>query len=139
MKRYLYVRALGIWLLKTITDTIVAVAVIFIIAEHISPILFVIALNGFYLFISFLYAEWIFAKGRVHVRQMILLILVTFLLELTVSIPFFSWLIGYPMLDVQMLLQNAIYIIPHSIVMVAAWYVRKRYWAQQGLAEGLES
>jgi hypothetical protein len=138
MTKPIYTRALGISALKSVTYILLVLGGMLTIADDIPPVLFIVSLHVFYFFITYLYAEWIFHDPHVRARQLVNVILLTFLLELAVSSAFFRWL-GLATLDAEILLKSAVFLILHGSAMSAALYVRKRISAQRGLAEGLES
>lgn len=138
MAKSIYPRALGISLLKSIAYIIALSAGLIFVAESVSPILFIVVLHFFYFLITFLFAEWIFSDVTVRTKQLILIIIYTFLVETIISVAFFRFM-GLTMFNFEVFYKSLIFLALHGGAMFAALYVRKRIWAKEGLAEGLES
>jgi hypothetical protein len=138
MSKSIYRRAIGISLLKSISYIIGLAAGLLFIADRVPPLLFVVALYFFYVVITFLFGEWIFEDGSVGTKQLIMIILVTFLVEMVITISFFRYM-GIAALTFENISKSVVFLVLHGGALFAALYVRKRMLAKEGLAEGLES
>lgn len=134
----IYSRSIGISLLKSIAYMIALSAGMLFVAERISPVLFLVALYVLYFFLTFFFSEWIFEDVTVRTKQLVIIILVTFLLETILSVGFFRYM-GLTTFNFQVLYRSLIFLVLHAGGMVAALTVRRRAWAREGLSEGLES
>ncbi|MBD3251567.1 hypothetical protein GF380_03905 [Candidatus Uhrbacteria bacterium] len=133
-----YLRALAISALKSTTYMFALLFGIIFIAEHISPFLFLLTLYCFYFLITFLFAEWIFNDVHIRTKALVIIILISFIIETILLVAFFRRL-GMTTFNMTVIYRSFIFLAMHAGAMIAAKYVRKRFWATSGLAEGLES
>jgi hypothetical protein len=138
MAKSIYKRALGISFLKSLSYIIAVSAGLIFVAERVSPILFIVVLHFFYFLITFLFAEWIFEDVTVRTKQLVIIIIYTFVVETVLSVSFFRFM-GMTTFNFAVVYKSFIFLALHGGAMFAALYVRKRIWAKEGLAEGLES
>lgn len=137
MKKIL-LRALGIWTLKSVAYlAFLVVSIIVFLGSVSAPIL--VSINDAVLFLmAFLFSEWIFRRGIPKIRNLVVVILATFLWDAIVVYAFSLWILG-PYRYSATLFQNLILLLIHTAAMSLAYYSRKRFGAFSGLAEGLES
>lgn len=132
-----YLRALGITTVKNLLFIVMNVAVLMTIAARIpqailtTVFLFIFGLN------TFLFSEWIFAKGYLRLRTLLILIGGTFVWDFVIWVSFFSWLYRQNMLTHQTAFYVLIPLVIHVGAMWMAYVVKKREIAGGSATEGL--
>jgi hypothetical protein len=138
LMKHLLFRALGIWTLKTVVYAAFTLASILLLIESVPPAIMAAAYYFISFLLAFLFSEWVFLRGRMDVRRLIVIIVATFAWDTVLTLAFSAWLLGlyrYPAPWTQYLVFFAI----HAGAMSFAYYARKRFAAVAGLAEGLEA
>ncbi len=137
MKKILF-RALWIWTLKTVAYAAFFVASIVFFFNNISPVILAAIYDLMIFLLAFLFAEWIFRRVLPNIRQLIVLIIVTYFWDMILLMAFSIWLLG-PYRYSGTFMQGLLLFIIHSAAISLAYYARKRFAAVMGLAEGLEA
>jgi hypothetical protein len=131
-----YIRALGITTIKNVLFVFINVTILFTIASRIpqailtTVFLFILGLN------TFLFSEWIFVKGYIPFRTLVVTIAGTFVWDFIVWGSFFSWLYQQNMFLRQTWFSILIPLIIHVGAMWMAYVTRKRSLAESN-TEGL--
>jgi hypothetical protein len=134
-----YLRALGISTLKNVLFILFSVAALIFFFQYIPYILYEIMSLAVFIGLSFLFAEWVYRKSKLCLRQVILVALAMYLWDILVSILVWSWLMDDNLFFKQQFLNHFIFLSLHLITCVAAWYAGKRTRVAQYFAEGLEA
>jgi hypothetical protein len=134
----LLLRALGIWTLKSVVYAAFMLASILFLVTSVPPMILALGHDAILFLLAFLFSEWLFARARVNVRKLAVVIVATFIWDTVLLYAFSLWVLGpfrYPVPWAQ----NLLFFVIHASAMSLAYYARRRFAAISGLAEGLES
>lgn len=132
-------RALGISTVKSIVYIMAAIAGILFLASAIPPLVYLTIFYILFFVNTFVFSEWIFKGQDIRTLDLAASILATYLWDVLFISLFFVWLVDINMFAQQDALQHLVFGTIHGVSMYSAYYIRKRFAAKLGLAEGLEA
>lgn len=132
-------RSIGISTLKSIVYIILAIIGILFLASQLPPMLYLAIFYLLFFINTFLFSEWIFRKQDVRTLEVVSVIVITYIWDVLFISMFFTWLVDINIFAQQDAVQHLIFGTMHAIAMYAVYYIRKRFAAKSGLAEGLEA
>ena len=134
-----YGRAIGISTLKSIVYICVMIAGILFLADTVPPSLYLTIHYIIFFLNTFMFSEWIFRGREVKKLELFGSIILTYAWDLLLITLFMSWLVEINLFTQQNAAQHGIFFGLHIVAMWSALYIRKRFHAKSGLAEGLEA
>ena len=139
MNKQLYLRAFSITTLKTVVYLLLTTVSLLFLGDKISALIFGVVSLAVYFINTFLFSEWLFKGEHIPILPLAIVIAGTYVWDTVLALMFNSWLLGRNLFATQEFVALFILFLLHAIAMSAAYYIRKRYGAERGLAEGLEA
>jgi hypothetical protein len=134
-----YLRALGISTVKNVLFILFSLAAMVFFALNVPNYMYQGVSMIVFFGLAFLFAEWIFRKSKLRLRQAVLVSLAMYVWDVLVSILVWSWMLDENLFLQQLFTSHLIFLSLHLVASIAAWYADKRFHVSRNLAEGLEA